>query len=139
MSVGLDTSVVLRLLTGAPAKQADAARGLLASAREPLCISDLVVSESYFALRHHYAVPHADAASALAALLDDPRVHCTGVSRRVLRDANARSTGRAAARTAPGLMDQLILADYRANMCTVATFDRDLAKADGAQLVAAVP
>ena len=36
----------------------------------------------------------------------------------------------------PRIMDQLILADYRANQCTVATFDRELAKADGAQLVA---
>jgi len=31
MSIGLDTSVVLRLLTGVPAKQADAARRMLAA------------------------------------------------------------------------------------------------------------
>ncbi|QJR37834.1 PIN domain-containing protein [Gemmatimonas groenlandica] len=130
MSVGLDTSVVLRLLTGAPAKQADAARRMLAASRDTICVSDLVVSESYFALRHHYAVPHADAAHAMAALLDDPRIQCTGVSRHVLRDSTAR-----ASRSAPGLMDQLILADYRANLCTIATFDRELSKADGAQLV----
>jgi len=132
MSIGLDTSVVLRLLTGVPAKHADAARTMLTSSRETICISDLVVSETYFALRHHYAVPHADAAHAMAALLDDPRVQCTGVAKRVVRDATAR----AMPRSAPGLMDQLILADYRANQCTVATFDRELAKADGAQLVA---
>ena len=131
MSLGLDTSVVLRLLTGVPAKQADAARSMLAASRDTICISDLVVSETYFALRHHYAVPHADAAHALAALLDDPRVQCTGVAKRVVRDATARSVSR----SAPGLMDQLILADYRANQCTVATLDRELAKADGAQLV----
>ena len=68
----------------------------------------------------------------MAALLDDPRVQCTGVAKRVVRDATAR----AMPRSAPGLMDQLILADYRANQCTVATFDRELAKADRAQLVA---
>lgn len=130
MSVGLDTSVVLRLLTGTPAKQADAARSMLAVSRDTICVSDLVVSESYFALRHHYAVPHADAAHALAALLDDPRIQCTGIARHVLRDATARSS-----RTAPGLMDQLILADYRADLCTIATFVRELSKADGAQLV----
>jgi predicted nucleic acid-binding protein len=39
----------------------------------------------------------------------------------------------------PRIMDQLILADYRANQCTVATFDRELAKADGASLVGAHP
>jgi len=132
MSIGLDTSVVLRLLTGVPAKQADIARSMLAASRDTICVSDLVVSETYFALRHHYAVPHAEAAHAMAALLDDPRVQCTGVAKRVVRDATAR----AASRSAPGLMDQLILADYRANQCTVATFDRELAKADGAELVA---
>ena len=89
MSIGLDTSVVLRLLTGVPAKQADAARRMLAASRDTVCVSDLVVSESYFGLRHHYAVPHAEAAHALAALLDDPRVQCTGVARRVLLDATA--------------------------------------------------
>jgi len=82
MSIGLDTSVVLRLLTGAPAKQAEAARALLAASRDSVCISDLVVGESYFVLRHHYAVLLIDATQALAALLDDPRVQCTGVSRR---------------------------------------------------------
>ena len=71
MSIGLDTSVVLRLLTGVPAKHADAARTMLTASRETICISDLVVSETYFALRHHYAVPHADAAHAMAALLDE--------------------------------------------------------------------
>ena len=132
MSLGLDTSVVLRLLTGAPATQADAARAMLAASRDTICISDLVISETYVALRHHYAVPHADAAHAMAALLDDPRVQCTGVAKRVVQHATARTVSR----SAPGLMDQLILADYRANQCTVATFDRELAKADGAQLVA---
>jgi predicted nucleic acid-binding protein len=132
MSIGLDTSVVLRLLTGAPATQADAARSMMAASRDTVCISDLVVSESYFGLRHHYAVPHAEAAHAIAALLDDPRIQCTGVARRVFRDATAGTVPR----SAPGLMDQLILADYRAALCTVATFDRDLAKANGAQLVA---
>ena len=111
MSIGLDTSVVLRLLTGAPAKQAEAARALLAASRDSVCISDLVVGESYFVLRHHYAVLLIDATQALAALLDDPRVQCTGVSRSVLRDVGARGASRAV----PGVMDQLILADYRAN------------------------
>lgn len=133
MSIGLDTSVVLRLLTGAPAKQADIARRMLAASRDTVCISDLVVGESYFGLRHHYAVPHAEAVHAIAALLDDSRIQCTGVARRVFRDATADTVPH----SAPGLMDQLILADYRANQCTVATFDRELAKADGAQLVGA--
>jgi predicted nucleic acid-binding protein len=98
MSIGLDTSVVLRLLTGVPAKLAEAAH-------------------------------------AIAALLDDPRVQCTGVARRVFRDATAGAMPLAT----PGLMDRLILENYRAEQCTVVTFDRELVKADGAQLVGARP
>ena len=61
MSAGLDTSVTLRLLTGVPTEQATAAREFVAASPSPVVISDLVIAETYFALRHHYEVPHADA------------------------------------------------------------------------------
>ena len=78
MSIGLDTSVVLRLLTGVPLGQAEAARRMLAASRDTIFVSDLVVSESYFALRHHYEVPHANAARALAVRSQSKK--CTSVS-----------------------------------------------------------
>ena len=133
MSFGLDTSVVLRLLTGTPADQAEQARLLLATASEPVVVSDLVVSEAYFALRHHYAVSHRDAVRAVLALLDDVRVYRPGVARAVLAaDAASLRTPKS------GLMDRLILAEYARDGIELATFDRALALLPGARSAAGV-
>ena len=110
-------------------RQAETARALLSASRDGVCFSDLVIGESYFLLRHHYKVLHKDAFQALAALLADPRVQCTDVSQRVLRDVGARGL----LRVVPGVMDQLILADSRSYLCTVVRFDRHLAKSVDAQ------
>jgi len=56
VKVGLDTSVVLRLLTGEPelqARRALAELDALASSGAVPLVSDLVVSEVYFALQYH--------------------------------------------------------------------------------------
>lgn len=127
MTPGLDTSVVLRLLVGAPEDQARAARRLVDTAAAPPIVSDLVVAESYFALRHHYAVPHAAAVAALRALLADPRVRAPGAAPAVLARATAER---------PGLMDRLIHEQYRGEGATLVTFDRDAAKLAGARLLA---
>jgi predicted nucleic-acid-binding protein len=126
---GLDTSVVVRLLTGAPADQADAARRTL-EAQPPgsFAVSDLVVGETYFALRHHYSVPHGKAVSALRALLSDPRVMSTGASRSALAHMPDRESG-------AGFMDRLIHASYEADGATMLTFDRAAARLSGAQVV----
>lgn len=134
MSLGLDTSVVLRLLTGVPADQAEAARRLVAATREPVVISDLVVSEAYFALRHHYAVSHRNAVRALGAMLEDARVRAVGVARAVLAaEAKQRSTPKV------GLMDRLILAEYAREGIELATFDQTLARLPGARSAASSP
>ena len=88
MSAGLDTSVTLRLLTGVPTEQATAAREFVAASPSPVVISDLVIAETYFALRHHYEVPHADAVRTLLALVSDSHFRTTGVARAVLADAS---------------------------------------------------
>ena len=128
MSVGLDTSVALRLLTGTPAGEAEEARVLVATAREPVVISDLVVSELYFALRHHYAVSHGDAVRTMRALLDDARIRSSGVARTVLM---AEAASHATLKT--GLMDRMILADYQRDGVELVTFDRNLARLPGAR------
>ena len=131
MTLGLDTSIALRLLTGVPEAQAARARALVASATGAVAISDLVVGETYFALRHHYSVPHAEAVRALRALLDDPKVRGTGTARSVLADPATLST----AKTNVGVLDRLIRADYDREGLTLATFDRALARLAGVQLV----
>ena len=133
MTVGLDTSVVLRLLIGEPAAQAETAHRLLSertfAGNEPAHVSDLVVAESYFALRHHYAVPHAKAVAALKAFLADPRVHPTGASPEVLDQLSS-------SHVAPGFIDRLIHGDYRRLGVGLVTFDRDAARLADATLIA---
>lgn len=124
MIVGLDTTAVVRLLVRAPVEQAEAAERLLAGG--DVVVSDLVVAESYHALRHHYMVPHAEAAGALARLLGDRRIRPTGVAPEVL--ATARGAG-------PGFMDRLIHADYGLAAAALHTFDRSAARLPGARLI----
>ena len=57
MSAGLDTSVVLRLLTGSPTQQAGTAHAVVAAEQTAVAVSDLGVGEASFALRPQYAVP----------------------------------------------------------------------------------
>ncbi len=132
MIPGLDTSIVVRLLIGEPVKQAEAARRLLddraTEGAPPALVSDLVVGESYFALRHHYGVPHAKAVAALRELLNDPAILATGVARQVLA---LRSSEVAA----PGLIDRLIHGDYEQAGAVLVTFDRGASRLPGAQLL----
>ncbi|CAN5771691.1 hypothetical protein BH11GEM1_BH11GEM1_33810 [soil metagenome] len=127
MTLGLDTSVVVRLLIGQPAAEAEAARRLVDDQPRGTCaISDIVVGEAYFALRHHYVVPHARAVGALSALLGDPRLRATGVARHVLARMPDRESG-------AGLMDRLIHGGYEQDDIAMVTFDRVAARLPGAR------
>ncbi|MFA7172022.1 MAG: hypothetical protein WC340_01195 [Kiritimatiellia bacterium] len=59
-SISIDTCVVLRLLVGTLEKQSEQAVGFLQESFSKgvrICVSDLVVAESYHALIYHYNVP----------------------------------------------------------------------------------
>lgn len=132
MSVALDTAVVIRLLTGTPAEQAELAREVIASEREPVTVSDLVVSESYFALRHHYSVAHSAAVRSLADMLQDARVRGSGIAPIVMRSL-AEDGGE---KPRPGVMDRLIHAEYQGHEHQLLTFDRDMGRLPGTRLLA---
>ena len=125
MKTGLDTSVVLGLLIGEPQRQAERAWQLVVQTRAAggqVSVSDLVLSESYFALHHHYAVPKALALEQLAAFLASGVVASTGFAPEVLVDVKA-SAGN------PGFVDRLIHAGYlRGGMDQMVTFERAAAK-----------
>lgn len=125
MALGLDTSVVVRLLIGAPASQVEVARRRIeraVTAGEHVLVSDLVVAESYHALRHHYAVPEGETVGRLRQLLE------SGVVRLEPDGAIAAlTTGRGEA-----LVDRLILARYRSLGAVTLTFDRKQGRLEGA-------
>jgi len=124
----IDTNVVLRLVTGEPAALADAARALLERAEsrgDRLLVSDLVIAESFHALRHHFGVPAERAAAHLAALLNDPAV--AGEAAADLLAAPDMAV------EPPGFMDRLILAHAARHGATLRTFDTRLAALPGTE------
>ncbi len=117
---GLDTSVLMRLLTGQPAPLAVAAREYLAEVEESgavVFVSNLVVSEAYFACQHHYQMPKADVLAGLLTLLSQP----TFVVQPALLDLLAID-GLATAK--PGFLDCLIHAEYTASGLKLVTFEK---------------
>ncbi len=127
--VGLDTSVVLRLLVGAPADQARAALGFvrqsLAAGRRVVA-SDLVVSEAYFALHAHYDVPKPEAVAALLEMLR------SGLVEPADGPAITRALETATREPAKlGFVDRLIHAQYERISATLVTFERAAARLAG--------
>jgi predicted nucleic-acid-binding protein len=123
-AIGLDTSVVLRLLTGVPENQARVALdhlGALAGERKKPLISDLVVVEAYIALTYHYGVPKQVALEKLLELLE------SGV---VFPDPNgaALRTLKSEEKAKAGFPDQLIRSQYLLIAEEVLTFDADFGK-----------
>lgn len=121
MTIGMDTSVVLRLLTGEPADQARAAlkwlRETKASGITPV-ISDLVATEVYFALQHHFGVSKAEALRHIALLMTSGDIAANGVVTMVLA-----TPGLASAK--PGFVDRLIHEQYlRGDAAGMVTFEK---------------
>ncbi len=131
MRVGLDTSVVLRLLTGEPEIQA---RRALSEVQEilhrggALLISDLVISEVYFALQYHYGMPKAEALQILADFLNDSGVKAIGAAATVLA-----LPGLATAK--PGFVDRLIHAEYTRSTAQMMTFEKPAGRLPGTRVL----
>lgn len=124
MSLGIDTSVLVRLLIGEPIPLATKARDRLLEAhraREAVIVSDLVIAEAYHALKFHYELDPADIRRALLAMLTSGLVQAeTGSA--ALAVLQAKSPGKA------GLVDRLIQARYEADGMTTLTLDKAQAK-----------
>lgn len=122
--IGLDTSVVIRLLVGEPADQTARANELLDELFEDgkrAAVSDLVVSETYFALQHHYKVPKAEALIALKQFLAASEIEASGGVLEVLQTPRLASAK-------PGFVDRLIHQEYLEAAGEMATFEKSAAK-----------
>ena len=125
MTVGLDTSVLVRLLTGEPRDLALVALGYFLERKEAgdrLLVSDWVVAEAYYALQHHYGASKKDALDALRAFLANPGVEATAELVAVLAIPGLESAK-------PGFIDRVIHRNYLSSGAEeVATFERAAAK-----------
>lgn len=108
MTLGLDTSCVLRILTGLPEPQA---AKMLAWMREVwnsagrIVVSDLVMAETYHALQHFYRIPKEEALRRLEQLVAWENIVVVGTARQILGEQSL-------ARARPGFVDRMIHADY---------------------------
>ncbi|MBQ3288821.1 MAG: PIN domain-containing protein [Kiritimatiellae bacterium] len=108
MTFGFDTSVVLRLLTGRPA---DLAAKALAryqdgiAAGDDFTVSDLVASETYYAIQHHYGKTKEEA---LVALKNFSLGDGISFSSNFLSAINTPDIHKAK----PGFVDRMLALDY---------------------------
>jgi predicted nucleic-acid-binding protein len=133
MKIGLDTSVVLRLLTGEPESQArralDELHALLGHG-VVLLASDLVMAEVYFALQHHYDVPKGEALTIMSGFLAESGVTPCGAAAAVLATVSLATAN-------PGFVDRLIYAEYSRLANEVITFEKAGARLPGVRVLPA--
>ena len=127
LRVGLDTSIVVRLLTGEPAESAAVAGQRIEAARaagSEIVVSDLVLAESYFALQHHYGASKQGALDALRDLLRATPIRALGAAATILEQRDL-------ATSKPGFVDRLLLAEYRRQVDETWTFERAAGRRPG--------
>lgn len=131
MKVGLDTSVILRLLTGEPEEQAKRALNEAQSLIQQgsiLLVSDLVVTEVYFALQHHYGMPKSEALTLIAQFLGDKGIQSIGAAATVLAVPNL-------ATAKPGFIDRLIHAEYKLSAPEMLSFEKAAGRLSGVRVI----
>ena len=119
-SVSLDTSVLLRLLTGLPEHQAAIARDFFTeqlALGTTVEVGDLVLSEAYFALQSSYEIPKKEAAELLVSFSETSGAVFSENAVSVLSIPNLASAK-------PGFVDRLIHGACREKGQTWVTFEK---------------
>ena len=124
---GIDTSILVRLLTGDPAKDFDkTVRALEVLLKQDpataVFASNQVIGEAYIAVQHHYGVSKAEARAALLAVLSSGLV--APLDGLPVLEALRSTEG-------CGLMDRLIAGDYQTRGLTTLTQDRKMGALTG--------
>lgn len=126
-----DTSVVMRLLVGAPLAQFRAASRFLeerVDAGQEVMVGDLVLAEAYFALQSFYGLPKSEALMLLFQFSEAPGVAVSEHARKVLALSRL-------AKSKPGFVDRLIHGAARAQGATLVTFETAAARLPGTMVL----
>ena len=136
MRYGVDTSVVLRVLTGKPESLAAVVRTRLEGLwlyGAVLDVCDLVVSETYFALQHSYRLSKERALNALVKLSVHPGFRLSSHAIAALQTPNL-------ATAKPGFLDRVIHGTYVTDDESVMlTCEKDARKLAGVEVVKGTP
>ncbi len=124
--IGIDTSVLVRLVTRKPRHEFERCvkeLGAIVEARKcEIFASNQVVGEAYVTLQHHYRVSKAKARSSLLDTLTSGMV--APLNRQTVIEALEASGG-------PGLIDRLIADDYSRDGLETLTLDRRMGSLPG--------
>ena len=127
---GIDTSILVRLLTGEPEPDFDRCARRLTRLIEDdgaeVLASNQVIGEAYVAVQHHYGVSKAESRSGLADVLRSGLVAPLGGD--AVTEALERAGG-------AGLLDRLIAADYSRAGLRILALDRKMAGLPDARLL----
>ncbi len=116
----LDTSVLMRLLVGAPLNQFRAAASFLEESfadGKVIAVADLVLAEAYFALQSAYGIPKEDAIASLAQFSQAARIDISRHAREILTHPNL-------AQANPGFVDRLIHGQAASSKAILVTFEK---------------
>ena len=127
---GIDTSILVRLVTGDPKEGFETCVRKLCALVEgddaEVYVSNQVIGEAYVVLQHHYGVSKSEARAALVSVLRSGLVA-------PLNGAGAFAALEIA--TGCGLLDRLIADDYRHAGLITLTLDRKMAALADARLL----
>ena len=131
MRYALDTSVLVRILTGLP--QPLAAKVTIAlekrrRAGDSFSVSNLVLSEAYYAVQHHYGVDKAAVLEALRALSRQRGFEFSEEAKVALALPNI-------AKASPGFVDRLIHGEQIAHGVKVLSCEKDFRKLPSTELL----
>lgn len=128
-SYGIDTSILVRLLTGDPPEVFARCKGhlqSLAGAGDMVFASNQVLGEAYIAVQHHYGVAKNDARDGLLSVLRSGLV-APLLGRRVVEVLEERG--------GCGLLDRLIALDYDQARLVTLTLDERMGRLPTCRLV----
>ena len=131
MTFGLDTSVVLRLLTGQP--QDLAAKALERyqdgiAAGDDFSVSDLVAAESYYAIQHHYGKSKEEALDALGSFSSGDGISFSQNFEAAINTPNIH-------KASPGFVDRMLVSGYGENGQITLSCEKSFRRLPGTEVI----
>ena len=131
MTHGLDTSVVVRIISGLPEGVAEKVGEHIAAeiaGGDDFAVSALVLSETYFALQHHYAFTKEEALQSLLAFSCTEGIRVAESIRAILESPNL-------AKAKPGFVDRMIVGEYAMAGSDTYSCEKSFCRLDGTVVV----
>ena len=131
MTHGLETSVVVRIISGLPEGAAEKVGERIAAdivGGDVFTVSALVLSETYFALQHHYAFTKEEALQSLLAFSRTDGLQMPESIKAILESTNL-------ARANPGFVDRMIVSEYATAGSDTYSCEKSFRRLDGTVVI----